>query len=429
MASDGARTGPAGATWLAPGNWLGVMGGGQLGRMFGTAAQSMGYRVCVLDPDGDSPAGRIADRHLRAGYLDAQALAEMGALCGAVTTEFENVPAEALATLARYCRVTPRAEAVAIAQDRIAEKEFIAACGVATAPFEAVRAVAELHALQARGTGGSGLFPAILKVARLGYDGKGQARVATLDEAVAAFERFSRERSAGAEESGSPDGAAAACVLERQLDLACEISVVVARADDGTSVTFPVGENVHRGGILASTTVPAAIDASLADRARRDAMTIAERLGYVGVLCVEFFVLGDGTLVANEMAPRPHNSGHWSIEAATTSQFEQQARIMAGLPLGATDLLSPVVMLNILGDAWFPQARGGADAAMPPGRGEPREPDWAALLSVPGTSLHLYGKSEARLGRKMGHVTVVAPTLAEARRRAAVVAPLIAQQP
>jgi 5-(carboxyamino)imidazole ribonucleotide synthase len=412
------------------------MGGGQLGRMFTTAAQSMGYRVCVLDPDGESPAGRIADRHLHAGYLDAQALAEMGALCGAVTTEFENVPAEALATLARYCRVTPRSEAVAIAQDRIAEKEFIAACGVATAPFATVRDVSDLQALAHRGPGDAGLsdaglssaslssaslFPGILKVARLGYDGKGQARVATLADTVAAFERFSRERGAG--------GGAVDCVLERQLELACEISVVVARADDGSSVTFPVGQNVHRDGILASTTVPAAIDASLADRARRDAMTIAGKLRYVGVLCVEFFVLRDGTLVANEMAPRPHNSGHWSIEAAITSQFEQQARIMAGLPLGSTDLLSPAVMLNILGDAWFPEPTGNAGASLPSHHGEPREPDWAALLSVPGTSLHLYGKSEARLGRKMGHVTVVAPTSDEARRRALDVAPLIRQQP
>ncbi len=405
------------------------MGGGQLGRMFTTAAQSMGYRVCVLDPDEESPAGRIADRHLHAGYLDAQALAEMGALCGAVTTEFENVPAEALATLARYCRVTPRSEAVAIAQDRIAEKVFIAACGVATAPFAPVRDVSDLHALAHRGPGDAGrygaglsdadLFPGIRKVARLGYDGMGQARVATLADAVAAFERFSRERGAG--------GAAVACVLERQLDLACEISVVVARADDGASVTFPVGQNVHRDGILASTTVPAAIDASLADRARRDAMTIAGKLGYVGVLCVEFFVLRDGTLVANEMAPRPHNSGHWSIEAAITSQFEQQARIMAGLPLGGTDLLSPAVMLNILGDAWFPEPN--ADPSLRSCHDEPREPDWAALLSVPGTSLHLYGKSEARPGRKMGHVTVVAPTSDEARRRALAVAPLIRQRP
>ena len=420
------------------------MGGGQLGRMFAAAAQSMGYRVCVLDPDADSPAGRIAERHLRADYLDAEALAEMGALCGAVTTEFENVPAQALATLARHCRVTPRAEAVAIAQDRIAEKQFIAGCGVATAPFTAVREVADLHALSAVQDDPAGrpagdrqsLFPGILKVARLGYDGKGQAQVATLADAVAAFERFSRER-AGAHAAGRADSAAVPCVLERRLDLACEISVVVARADDGTAVTFPVGRNVHRDGILASTTVPADIDTSLAGRARRDAVTIAERLGYVGVLCVEFFVLADGTLVANEMAPRPHNSGHWSIEAATTSQFAQQARIMAGLPLGATDLLSPVVMLNILGDAWFPGSRSDASpagASAPGGKPrdpreprEPREPDWVALLAVPGASLHLYGKADARPGRKMGHVTVVAPTPDEARARAASIAPLIGQ--
>jgi 5-(carboxyamino)imidazole ribonucleotide synthase len=405
--ADSDRRGPAGA--LPPGSWLGGLGGGQLGRMFAMAAQSLGYRVCVLDPAADSPAGAVADRHLRADYLDAAALAEMGALCGAVTTEFENVPAQALGALASHCRVTPAAEAVAVAQDRIEEKQFIEGCGVPVAPYRAIRQVSDLRDLASGSGGGDAavLLPGILKVARLGYDGKGQARVATVAEAIAAFERF-------AAAAGAPQP----CVLERRLELAHEVSVIVARGGDGRSVTFPVGENVHHDGILATTTVPATIDDALAGRARQAATTIAERLGYVGVLCVEFFVLaGDqsGRLVANEMAPRPHNSGHWSIDAAVTSQFEQQARIMAGLPLGATDLLCPSVMLNILGEAWFE----GAQA---------REPDWAAVLAHRGAKLHLYGKTEARIGRKMGHLTVVARTAEDARAEAVAIAPLVAQR-
>lgn len=400
---------------LPPGSWLGVLGGGQLGRMFAMAAQTLGYRVCVLDPAEDSPAGSIAERHLRADYLDAAALAEMGALCGAVTTEFENVPAQALATLARHCRVTPSAEAVAVAQDRIEEKRFIESCGVPVAPYRAIRQASGLQRLVDAAPGDEAhaavvatLLPGILKLARLGYDGKGQARVANAAEAIEAYERF--VSTAAAAGDGPP-----ACVLEQHLDLAREISVIVARGGDGRSVTFPVGENVHVDGILATTTVPAAIDAALADRARQAAATIAQRLDYVGVLCVEFFVLGDGRLVANEMAPRPHNSGHWSIDAAVTSQFEQQARIMAGLPLGAADLLCPALMLNILGDAWSMD-------------GQPREPDWAAALAHPGAKLHLYGKREARAGRKMGHLTVVADTAAAARVQAVAIGALIAQR-
>ncbi len=349
---------------LPPGSWLGVLGGGQLGRMFSMAAQSLGYRVCVLDPSAQSPAGRVADRHLQADYLDEAALAAMGELCGAVTTEFENVPAAALARLARHCRVTPSADAVAVAQDRIAEKQFLERCGVPVAPYLAVRQVSDLHDLSdaAASGGGVGLFPGILKLARLGYDGKGQERVATRAEAIAAYERF-------AAAGGEP----VACVLERRLDLAREISVIVARGDDDGSVTFPVGENVHHDGILATTTVPAGIDGALAARARQAAVTIAGQLAYVGVLCVEFFVLGDGSLVANEMAPRPHNSGHWSADAAVTSQFEQQVRVMAGLPLGSTEQLRPSVMLNILGDAWFPaRAQPAAGARLGGGPGSSR---------------------------------------------------------
>ena len=378
---------------LPPGSWLGMMGGGQLGRMFCMAAQSLGYRVCVLDPATNSPAGAVADDHLRADYLDEAALTELARRCQAVSTEFENVPADALARLARDCRVAPGAEAVRVAQDRVAEKRFVESCGVPVAPYAAIGAASDLDTVDAS------LLPGILKVARLGYDGKGQARVASLAQAREAFDAFEQRP----------------CVLERRLELDFELSVIVARAEDGRCTTFPIARNVHHDGILAVCTVPAAADDALAARAREAALRIAERLRYVGVLCIEFFVTAEGNLLVNEMAPRPHNSGHYSIDAAITSQFEQQARVMAGLPLGATDLLAPAVMLNILGDAWFVA-------------GTRREPDWAAVLSHPGAKLHLYGKEEARPGRKMGHVTVLGKTAADARQQAGAIAPLIAQR-
>jgi 5-(carboxyamino)imidazole ribonucleotide synthase len=378
---------------LPPGSWLGMMGGGQLGRMFCMAAQSLGYRVCVLDPAANSPAGAVADDHLRAEYLDEAALAELARRCPAISTEFENVPALALERLARHARVCPAAGAVSIAQDRIAEKRFVESCGVAVAPWVAVTSTGDLDVVAAA------LLPGILKVARLGYDGKGQARVADAAQARAALASF----------AGQP------CVLERRLDLAFELSVVVARAADGQCTTFPIARNVHHDGILAVSTVPADIDEALAAEARAAALRLAERLQYVGVLCVEFFVTADGRLLVNEMAPRPHNSGHYSIDAAVTSQFEQQARVMAGLPLGSTRLLAPAVMLNILGDAWFVA-------------GEKREPDWAAVLAHPGAKLHLYGKEAARPGRKMGHVTVLGSSAADALAQAAAIAPLVAQR-
>jgi len=368
-------------TLIAPGQWLGILGGGQLGRMFCHAAQVMGYRVAVLDPDADSPAGAVADRHLLAAYTDDAALDELAALCEAVTTEFENVPAESLRRLAAAGRrVGPAADAVAVTQDRIAEKTFVASLGIPVAPHIAVRSVEDLAAPPAH------LFPGILKLARLGYDGKGQALVASEEEAREAFVRF-----------GS-----APCVLEARLPLAYEISVVVARGFDGETAAFPVSRNEHRGGILAVSCAPApALPERVADEVARMGRSIALGLDYHGVLCVEFFVLEDGSLVVNEMAPRPHNSGHYTIEACASSQFAQQARVLAGLPLGAPAALAPSVMLNVLGDVWFEN-------------GVRREPDWAAVARVPGACLHLYGKREPRVGRKMGHVTCVAPTLAQA---------------
>ena len=378
---------------VPPGSWLGLLGGGQLGRMFCMAAQSLGYKVCVLDPGSDSPAGAVADDHIAADYLDREGLAELARRCRAATTEFENVPAAALSYLADHCSVSPDAASVAIAQDRIAEKRFVASCGIAVAPHAVIERAVDLDGIDSR------LLPGILKSARLGYDGKGQERVATLDEARAAWQRM----------GGVP------CVLEQRLPLQQEVSVVVCRGRAGATATFPVSENEHRGGILAVSVVPARVDGALARSARAAAVTLAERMDYVGVLCVEFFVLASDQLLVNEIAPRPHNSGHYTIDACVTSQFEQQARVMAGLPLGDTTQALPAVMLNILGDVWFD---GDVE----------REPDWAGVAAVPGAKLHLYGKSEARRGRKMGHVTCIASTLDEALARANRVAAVLGIQ-
>lgn len=367
---------------LPPGTWLGLLGGGQLGRMFCMAAQSLGYRVCVLDPGADSPAGAVADRHIRAGYEDPRALADLAQLCRAATTEFENVPAGALEYLAERIVVSPAGASVAIAQDRITEKNYLRQCGVEVAPFVPVHRVSDLP------RDDSDLYPAILKSARLGYDGKGQARVRDHREAREAFERFG----------------AVPCVLERMFDLALEVSVLVARGFDGLASAWPVAENSHRDGILAMSAVPARIGQALAQRAIADAIAIAHAMNYVGVLCVEFFVLGNGELCVNEIAPRPHNSGHWSVDACVTSQFEQQARVMAGLPLGSVRQHEPVVMINLLGDLWFPV----------PGDDTPREPDWTRVLRHPQAKLHLYGKTEARRARKMGHVNVFGETIDDA---------------
>ena len=362
-------------TPLPPGSWLGLMGGGQLGRMFTVAAQTLGYRVAVLDPAERCPAGDTADLHIQAAYDDPAGLDRLAERCAAITTEFENVPADSLRRLARDRRVSPVADAVAIAQDRIVEKRFISSLGVPVAPHVAVLTEDDLASAP------DDLFPGILKAARLGYDGKGQARVSSRDEARAAFHAFG----------------GVACVLEARLPLAFEVSVVVARGADGQSVAYPLAENVHRDGILAISTVPSrqASD-ELAERATAAAIGVADGLKYVGVMCVEFFVLEGDRLVVNEIAPRPHNSGHYSINACVTSQFEQQVRALAGLPLGDTALLAPAVMLNILGDIWFDE------------NDRSREPDWSSVLAVPSASLHLYGKESARRARKMGHVTCVA---------------------
>jgi 5-(carboxyamino)imidazole ribonucleotide synthase len=338
--------------------------------MFTLRARSMGYGVVVLDPDGASPAGAVADRHIRAGYTDESALDQLASACRAVTTEFENVPAATLERLAARTVVRPPVSAVATAQDRIAEKTFLQRQGFATAPFRAVQDDRELEeALSAV------RLPALLKTSRLGYDGKGQALVTDAASAGAAFARLGR----------------VPCVLEERLTLETELSVVLARAAGGEVAAFPVGENRHRDGILETTVVPARVPAGLADEAGDLAMLVAERMEYTGVLGIELFVANGGKLFVNEMAPRPHNSGHYTMDACTVDQFEQQLRALCDLPLGRPRLLSPVTMINLLGDLW--QA------------GEPR---WAEALKLPGVRLHLYGKAEPRPGRKMGHLNCLA---------------------
>ena len=373
---------------------LGVMGGGQLGRMFVHAAQQLGFRTAVLEPDATSPPGTVAHVHVNAGYLDAAGLQRLADEADAITTEFENVPADALRQLAARRPVAPSGDAVAVCQDRAAEKAHFTDCGVPVAPYAVIDSEAALAAV------GDDLLPGILKTARMGYDGKGQIRVADRAELAAGW----------AELGGT------VCVLEKRLPLAFEVSVLIARGGDGRVVAFPLQQNLHRDGILAVTTVPApAGTPALEAEAVGCAARIAADLGYVGVLCIEFFILEDGSLVANEMAPRPHNSGHHTIDSCDVSQFDLQVRAMAGLPLVKPRLHSPTVMLNLLGDLWF-------DA-----QGAERSPDWAAVLALPGAHLHLYGKESARPGRKMGHLTLTATTPAAARDVALQAAALLGQ--
>ena len=355
---------------ILPGATVGVLGGGQLGRMFTFRARSMGYRVVVLDPDPESPAGAVADGHILAPYDDPRGLTELAGRCEAVTTEFENVPASTLEHLARSSLVRPPVEAVATAQDRIAEKTFFRNRGFATAEFRAVHDRAELMTALREVQ-----LPALLKTSRLGYDGKGQALVSNPQDATRAFDRFGQ----------------APCILEQQVALERELSIILARGADGDIAVFPVAENRHREGILETSVVPARMDGKFASEARELASAAAQALNYVGVLAIELFVTSDQQLLVNEMAPRPHNSGHYSLDACSVDQFEQQLRALCGLPLARPWLLSPVAMINLLGDLWS----GG-------------EPRWEQALRHPGVRLHLYGKTEARPGRKMGHLNCLA---------------------
>jgi 5-(carboxyamino)imidazole ribonucleotide synthase len=361
---------------ILPGSTLGMLGGGQLGRMFTIAARTMGYEVIVLDPDSESPAGKLATNHICADYADEVALGYIAKNCDAITTEFENVPASTLELLAKSSPVRPGAKAVTIAQDRIQEKNFLKDNGFSTAPFAVIQSFEDLQqGIQQIGT------PAILKVARFGYDGKGQFSIKTESDIDKAWETLQGE----------------ACVLEQRMPLDIEVSVVLARGIEGEVSCYPVSENIHEDGILDVTVVPARINKKLEANVIDMAKQIATALDYVGIMAVEFFI-SNGKLLVNEIAPRPHNSGHYTLDACVTDQFEQQVRAVCGLPLGDTTLLSPVVMINMLGDIWH--------------NGE--APKWEKLLNHPNVKLHLYGKREARPGRKMGHFNVLSSNIDDA---------------
>ena len=424
---------------------LGVVGGGQLGRMFVHAAQAMGYATAVLDPDPASPAGWVSHQHIQTGYLDPKGLAALAKSSAAITTEFENVPAPALVTLARKRPVAPAAWAVGIAQDRIAEKAHFVRCGVPCAPYAVIETPLQLAAVERH------LLPGILKTARMGYDGKGQIRVKNRVQLAAAWDKVGR----------------VPCVLEKKLALKSECSVIIARGADGTCVNLPVQRNLHREGIWAVTEVfKRNMHFSHVSKALFASKYIANELQYVGVLCVEFFVVSDGVkngngngnlkpapdrLVVNEIAPRPHNSGHYSMDACDVSQFELQVRTLAGLPLTQPRQHSPAIMLNLLGDLWFKKNRGlnnrgqiptqvnppTGDAMRSSKLGfapnssvpDPITPPWDKILALPGTHLHLYGKSEPRAGRKMGHLNITGPTIAAVRATAAQAAKILGIKP
>ena len=383
---------------ILPGATLGILGGGQLGAMFAAAAKRMGYRVEAISDEADCPAARICDRTHVGDYADAAFLARAAAGLDAVTFEFENVPAAAGRALAAAVPVRPHPDVLFTTQDRAREKAFLVTHGFPCAPHRVVASREALHAA-VRDLG----LPAVLKTAAFGYDGKGQAKLVAEGDVDRAWATLGAD----------PDGPRE-LVLEGWIDFDCEISVVAARGLDGTVAAFSPTRNSHAHHILDVSSTPAGLPEEVLAAATDTARSVLAALGVVGVACVEFFVTRDGRVLVNEIAPRTHNSGHLTIEACETSQFEQQVRAVCGLPLGSTRQVAPAAMSNLLGDCWFP-ARGGS----------PREPDWAAALAVPGVRLHLYGKAEPRPGRKMGHLTALAPTVdeavarvVEARRRA-----------
>ena len=394
---------------------LGVMGGGQLGRMFVHAAQALGYQTAVLDPDADSPAGQVSHHHIKADYLDEAGLTQLAQCSQAITTEFENVPAAALEKLAQLRPVAPGAAAVRIAQDRAAEKAHFERCGVPCAPYAVIETPVQLDAVP------SNLLPGILKTSRMGYDGKGQIRV----------ENRAQLAQAWAQLKGVP------CVLEKKLALHGECSVIVARGRDGEIVNLPVNLNTHIDGILAKSEIfRSNVPLALAKYAIKATKTIAIGLNYVGVLCVEFFIVKTEhnklQLIVNEIAPRPHNSGHHSMDSCDISQFELQVRTLAGLPLAQPRQHSPAMMLNLLGDLWLNNCGQIPikSAAKKPSKKELESdpnysPPWAQVLALPGTHLHLYGKVQARTGRKMGHLTITGKTIADVRATASQAAKLL----
>ena len=361
---------------IQPGGIVGILGGGQLGRMLAIAARRMGYRVHAYEPQPDCPAGQICDVEVNAPYTDSASLRAFAEGVDVISFEFENIPRSAVEAVEALRPVRPRGEVLHICQNREREKNFLQANGFPCAPFRVVDSGEALRtALAEIGT------PAVLKTADFGYDGKGQVKLTGQVDAEAVWSKF-----------GAPRG-----VLEKWIPFQAELSVVCARGLDGTIAAFPASENIHTNHILDLSIVPARFSAAVLQKAETIASEITRKLDVLGLLAVEFFLTTDGELLVNELAPRPHNSGHFTFDACVTSQFEQQLRAVCGLPLGSPELLRPVVMWNILGDLW----KNGT-------------PDWSAVLRDPRAKLHLYGKSEARPGRKMGHVCLMAETIDEA---------------
>lgn len=357
---------------IEPGAVIGVLGSGQLGRMFAIAARRMGYRVHTYSPDTDTPTGQVADEEVTAPYEDLDRVREFASKVAVVTFEFENVPAATAAAAAERVPVRPRGDVLHITQHRLREKTFLSTSGFPVAPFRTVRSLAELEV--ALGEIGA---PAVLKTSGFGYDGKGQYKIERIDQAAAAWNTLQTEEA----------------VLEGFIRFEREVSVVAARGLDGSFAHFGVIENRHRNHILDVSIAPAELPLHVTQRAIELARAVLSKLDVVGVLCVEFFLTPDHELLINELAPRTHNSGHLTFDACQTSQFEQQLRAICGLPLGGTDYLRPAAMANLLGDVW-----------------EPNPPCWEAALAFPEVKLHLYGKLEPRRGRKMGHLTATANT-------------------
>jgi 5-(carboxyamino)imidazole ribonucleotide synthase len=347
---------------LPPGSTIGILGGGQLGRMTALAAARLGYRTIVYAPDDESIAGEIASLYVQGDYDDELALEWFAERVDVITYEFENVPEATVAFCEKTKPVRPGIKAIRFAQHRIREKDFLRKAGIGTADYQKIYDEADIDAATA--------LPGIVKTCTQGYDGKGQARVATREGIRAAWEKFGRRE----------------CILEALVDFQCEVSAIVARGLDGTTKCFPIGRNEHRDGILRTTHVPSGLDDGVLKKAEAFGIKLAESLDLVGLVALEMFVTRDGSVLANEMAPRPHNSGHWTMDACATSQFEQLVRAICGLPLGSVEVLRPSRMENLIGD---------------------EANDWLKYVTDPAARLHLYGKAKARPGRKMGHVTFV----------------------
>jgi len=365
---------------LNPGSTIGIIGGGQLGRMLAIAARQMDYKTVVLDPDSNCPAGQVADRVIRSDYSDLKASSELAALADVVTYEFENVDADSVSSAEKHKPVRPSSSVLRTTQNRLHEKKALLQAGIPVANFRKVDSLRDLEdAASVLG------YPMVLKTATEGYDGKGQSIIDGERDLAISYDQLSARN--------------VDLIVEQFVSFKAEVSTICARTIDGMTATFDPAENIHRNHILDTSIVPARIDESMTDKARIIATDIAEKLDVIGLIAVEMFVTQENDILVNELAPRPHNSGHYTMDGCDTSQFEQLVRILAGMPITLPKLHSPTVMVNLLGEIW--EDTDG-------------NPDWQRALELPGVSLHLYGKSAARVGRKMGHINVVAETVEEA---------------